>query len=110
MLERREVEERIAEIKNKRDQTETECVKLAAFLIIRDDLDKSAVGSYGDAAHNPTTAPMETVIGEHGDSEFLQMIAHKDAAHVWSVMAEAMESLKLMEPRLYAGILRKLNQ
>ena len=111
MLERREVEERIAEIKNKRDQTETECVKLAAFLIIRDDFEKGAVGSYGDAAPNPMTAPIvETIIGNHGDSEFLQMIAGMESAHVWSVMAEAMESLKVMEPRFYAGVLRKLEK
>jgi hypothetical protein len=111
MLERREVEERIAEIKNKRDQTETECVKLAAFLIIRDDFDKGAVGSYGDAAPNPTAAPIvETVIGEHGDSEFLQLIAHRDADHVWAVIDSMMETLKVMEPRLYAGVIRRINE
>lgn len=111
MLERREVEERIAEIKNKRDQTETECVKLAAFLIIRDDFYKNAVGSYGDAAPNPTAAPVvETVIGEHGDSEFLQLIAHRDADHVWAVLDEAMETLKVMQPRFYAGVLRRINE
>ena len=107
MLERREVEERIAEIRNKRDQTETECVKLAAFLIIRDDFDKSAVGSYGDAA-TATAAIVETVIGEHGDSEFLQLIAHRDADHVWAVLDEAMETLRATEPRFYAGILRRI--
>lgn len=107
MLERREVEERIAEIKSKRDQTETECVKLAAFLIIRDDFDKEAVGSYGDAA--PATATtVETVIGEHGDSEFLQMIAHRNADHVWAVLDEAVETLRATEPRFYAGILRRI--
>lgn len=110
MLERREVEERIAEIKNKRDQTETECVKLAAFLIIRDDLDKSAVGSYGDAApfYRPND-PVESVIGEHGGTEFFQLIAGKPASDVWKIIGETMETLKLMEPRLYAGVLRKIN-
>lgn len=109
MLERREVEERIAEIKNKRDQTETECVKLAAFLIIRDDFDKGAVGSYGDAA--PATAKTEeSVVGNHGTSEFLQVIAGKDAETVWKVIDETMDTLKLMEPRLYAGVLRKLEK
>lgn len=107
MLERREVEERIAEIKNKRDQTETECVKLAAFLIIRDDFDKGAGGSYGDAAP-ATAAIVETVIGEHGDSDFLQLIAGRDADHVWAVLGEAMETLRATEPRFYAGILRRI--
>lgn len=110
MLERREVEERIAEIKNKRDQTETECVKLAAFLIIRDDLDKSAVGSYGGAAPAARpNDPVESVIGEHGGTEFFQMIAEKPASYVWRIIGETMDTLKLMEPRLYAGVLRKIN-
>lgn len=112
MLERRELEERIAEIKNKRNQTESEIIKLAAFIIARDDLNNdSVVGSYGDAASNPMTAPIvETVIGNYGDSEFLRVIAGMESDHVWAVMSEAMESLKVMEPRFYAGILRKLNQ
>jgi len=108
MLERRELDERIAEIKNKRDQTVGEIRDLAAFIIARDDLGKEeAVGSYGDAAP-ATAAIVETVIGEHGDSEFLQLIAHRDADHVWAVIDEAMETLRATEPRFYAGILRRI--
>ncbi len=108
MLERRELDERIAEIKNKRDQTVGEIRDLAAFIIARDDLGKEeAVGSYGDAAP-ATAAIVETVIGEHGDSDFLQLIAGRDAEHVWAVLDEAMETLRAMEPRFYAGILRRI--
>ena len=108
MLERRELDEWIAEIKNKRDQTVGEIRDLAAFIIARDDLGKEeAVGSYGDAA-TATAAIVETVIGEHGDSEFLQLIAHRDADHVWAVLDEAMETLRATEPRFYAGILRRI--
>lgn len=108
MLERRELEERIAEIVSKRDQSVSEIRDLAAFIIARNDLGKeSAVGSYGDAA--PTTAAIvETVIGEHGDSDFLQLIAGRDADHVWAVLDEAMETLRATEPRFYAGILRRI--
>ena len=108
MLERRELDERIAEIKNKRDQTVGEIRDLAAFIIARDDLSKDeAVGSYGDAAP-ATAAIVETVIGEHGDSDFLQLIAGRDADHVWAVLDEAMETLRATEPRFYAGILRRI--
>lgn len=110
MLERRELEERIAEIVNKRDQSVSEIRDLAAFIIARNDLGKEeVVGSYGDAA--PTTATIvETIIGEHGDSEFLQFIAHRNADHVWAVLGEAMETLRATEPRFYAGILRRITQ
>lgn len=110
MLERRDVEERIAEIKGKRNQTESECMKLAAYIIIRDDFDKGTVGSYGDAAPAPVKPTAEAVIGDYGDTEFLQVIAGRNPDDVWPIIAEAMESLKLMEPRFYAGILRKINQ
>lgn len=112
MLERRELDERIAEIVNKRDQSVSEIRDLAAFIIARNDLGRDeAVGSYGDAAPNPTAATIvETVIGEHGDSEFLQTIAHRNADHVWAVLDEAMETLKVMQPRFYAGVLRRINE
>lgn len=112
MLERRELDERIAEIVNKRDQTVGEIRDLAAFIVARNDLSKeSAVGSYGDAAPNPMTAPIvETIIGDHGDSDFLQLIAGRDAGHVWTVIDGMMETLKVMEPRLYAGVLRRINE
>lgn len=109
MLERRELEERIAEIKNKRDQTEAEIVKLAAFIIARDDMDGvKTAGSYGDAAPALPAGKEESVIGNHGTSEFLQAIAGKDAEAVWKVIDETMDTLKLMEPRLYAGVIRKI--
>ncbi len=110
MLERRELDERIAEIVNKRDQTVGEIRDLAAFIVARNDLSKErAVGSYGDAALIPATATIvETVIGDHGDSEFLQLIAHRNADHVWAVLDEAMETLRATEPRFYAGILRRI--
>lgn len=112
MLERRELDERIAEIVNKRDQTVGEIRDLAAFIVARNDLSKeSAVGSYGDAAPNPTAAPIvETIIGDHGDSDFLQLIAGRDAGHVWAVIDGMMETLKAMEPRLYAGVVRRINE
>lgn len=110
MLERQELEEHIAEIVNKRDQSVSEIRDLAAFIIARDDLSQNkAVGSYGDAAP-ATDKTEETIIGNHGTSEFLQVIAGKDAGTVWKVIDETMDTLKLMEPRLYAGVLRKLEK
>ena len=110
MLERRDVEERIAEIKGKRNQTESECMKLAAYIIIRDDFDRDGGGSYGDAAPAARpNDPVESVIGEHGGTEFFQMIAGKPASDVWRIIGETMDTLKLMEPRLYAGVIRKIN-
>ena len=108
MLERRELEERIAEIKNKRNQTETEIVKLAAFIIARDDMDGKAAGGYSDAVPAAPVRQAEAVIEQHGDTEFFLAIAGKPASDVWKVIDETMSTLQVMEPRLYAGVLRKI--
>lgn len=111
MLERRDLEEHIAEIKNKRNQTESECIKLAAFVILRDELQKEEAGggSYGDATPRSATIT-ETVIGLHGDSDFLRLVAGRNADHVWAILDEAMETLKATESRFYAGIMRRIEQ
>lgn len=108
MITRQDLDERIAEIKNKRDQTETECMKLAAFLIIRNDLDGTPAGSYGSASPVVQVQSEESTIGDYGDTDFLRLVAGRRAADVWAVLDEAMSALKLSEPRMYAGIMRKI--
>ena len=44
----------------------------------------------------------------HGDSEFLQAVQRFDAQYAWSVMDELMSVLRVVNPRLYAGVMRKL--
>ena len=44
-----------------------------------------------------------------GDSEFYQAIRGKDTGVVLAVMNELMETLRLTNPRLYAGVMRELN-
>ena len=110
MITRRDLDEQIEYIKGKINQTPEECVRLAAYYTIRDHLDGVELPQvYGDAA--PAIAKTEeSVVGNHGTSEFLQVIAGKDAETVWKVIDETMDTLKLMEPRLYAGVLRKLEK
>ena len=109
MITRRDLDEQIEYIKGKINQTPEECVRLAAYYTIRDHLDGVEMPqSYGAAP--PAAQTAEVKIGDYGDTEFLQMIAGMDAAHVWSVMAEAMETLRVMQPRFYDGILRKLQK
>jgi hypothetical protein len=108
MITRHDLDERIAEIKNKRDQTETEGMKLAAFLIIRKSMDEDEPLEYTSPAPLLQDRATETIIGKHGDSDFLLHIAGKNASDVWAVIDEAMSALKLNEPRMYAGVMRKI--
>lgn len=102
MITRRDLDEAIEELEAKNPSMEG-CIRLAALYTVRAHL-------FDDGDSYGATPPVEEVIGTHGDSEFLQMISGKNADSVWSVIDETMATLKLMEPRLYAGVLRKINK
>lgn len=50
----------------------------------------------------------KVVIDSHESSEFLQSINGKKAVDVWKIMSELMESVKLIQPRLYDAVMRKI--
>lgn len=51
----------------------------------------------------------ETVIEDYGKSDFLLSIGRKNAEKVWNVMDELMSTLQAVNPKLYDGVLRKID-
>lgn len=49
------------------------------------------------------------VVGEYGDSEFLKFISGKKSAQAWRTMDELMSTLEIINPRLYHGVMKKLD-
>ena len=97
MLSQRQLDNAIKEFEDAPTNYEN-CKKLATFYTIFDHL-------YGDTE---TKRSPEKVIALYGDTEFLRMIANKDATFVWGVLDELMDTLKVVNPRLYEGVLRKM--
>jgi len=52
----------------------------------------------------------EVVIGDYGDSEFFQAVMDKKADDVWMVIDELMETLKVMQPKLYQATIDKIKE
>lgn len=48
-------------------------------------------------------------IDEYGDSPFLSAIRGKDPAKVWVIMDGLMDTLSVVNTRVYDGIMRKIN-
>ena len=44
----------------------------------------------------------------YGESEFAQAVTGMDPAEAWGVMDELMDTLRVINPGLYRGVLRKL--
>ncbi len=100
----------IAECQGIRNPTSSTAIKLAAFYTIKNELfgkDEHVGNSEQLPSYSFASKPEDAITFDSG-SEFSQMIRGKSTDEVLDVMDELMETLKAINPRLYAGVLRKL--
>lgn len=113
MITEKDLQEAIAECQGQRNPTSTTCIKLAAFLIIKRELypeqdpepfkEPPTVYSYAQSE------PAGIVTYESG-TEFSELINGRNQEDVWPVIDELMDVLHTINPRLYDGVMRKLDQ
>lgn len=77
--------------------------KLAALYTVRDHMILGAKTSQQAQVVN-----QEIVDVESGDSDFLSAINGKSVNEILPIIDELMETIKLMNERLYNGVMRKL--
>lgn len=108
MITDHDLQEAIAECRGVRNPTANTCIKLAAYYIIQDHLFGSEEPPVSGYSYAPAEeAPRESVTID-SDSEFSRVVRNMDPAEVWSVVDELMETLSVLNPRLYDGVMRKL--
>lgn len=78
--------------------------KLATLYTIRAEMNK---GEPQAMAHQKERSFPE-YSGAAGSSNFLSAVADKDSNSVWHVMDELMESLSVMQPKVYAAVMSKI--
>ena len=100
MLTKRELADAISELEES-PRSYQDCAKLATFYAIYDHLYPETFSGYSGSA--------EDVVGRYGDSEFLQAVAGRDAGFAWGLMDELMSAIKVLNPRLYDSVFRKLD-
>lgn len=52
----------------------------------------------------------EVIIGDYGDSEFLQTVMGMKSENVWMIIDELMDAVKTLQPRLYQATIAKLKE
>ena len=91
---------------NEAKHTVQNCEKLAAVYTVLNNLypeDHITFEGYsGDAP------PTESIVSNHGKSEFLSLIAGKEADKAWLMIDELMVTLQVLNPQLYQNVLNKL--
>lgn len=78
-----------------RDTSYANCERLAWLYIVRDHL-------------NGVPSRQPVPVDADGESDFLKAVHGRDSVHVWAVLDELMETLGVVNPRLYAAVLRKI--
>ena len=108
MITEQDLQEAIAECQGTRNPNANTCLKLASYYTIMDHMKgtnaEPMIYSY---AKGP--AEVDKVVYS-GNSEFAQAIADRDISDIWPIMDELMETLSILQPRLYDGVMRKLHE
>ena len=108
MLDKQEVHSEIEALENKENHSAAVIARLASLYTIRDHLD--AGDQTYDLSYSRAASSEQTQIGLYGGSDFLQALAGKDSATAWAVMDELMDTLKVVNIRVYNSVLRKIRQ
>ena len=122
MITERDLQEAIAECEGQRNPTANTCMKLAAFYAIKDKMypdnnnqvyNNNMLGISNSNQSMPAYSYAQPNIHDSNNSEpkseFRQAIIGMDAEEFLSVMDELMSTIKVMVPRLYDGVMRKLH-
>lgn len=107
MLDMKEIDAAIAELESTKTNF-SNCSKLATLYTVREHAgraDRAYETSYS------TAAPPETrETGRYGDSEFLRAVENKDMGSAWKVMDELMDTLQVVNKRVYDNVLKKIER
>lgn len=113
MITEQDLQEAIAECKGQRNPNASTCIKLAAFLTIQREMFPQAPEPFNEPSpvysYSPHPEPAGTVTYDSG-TEFSELISGRNQEDVWPVIDELMDVLHTINPRLYDGVMRKLDK
>ena len=109
LITKHDLDEAIAECQGQRNPNANTCIKLASFFIIRRELfeeDKEDEQFSQQPMFSYSSG--DNLIGRYGDSEFLDAVDGKPVENVMLVMNELMDSMQVLQPRIYDSVMRKI--
>ena len=119
MITEYDLQEAIAECQGERNPNANTAIRLAAFLTIQREMfgkSEQLTAPVQLPTYSYAPEPPEKLreysgadsVGDYGGSEFLQAVKGKDAAAMWEVMDDLMDTLLMVNKRVYDGVLRKI--
>lgn len=113
MIYEKDLDESIARYQGEVNPSIETCRKLAACLIVKRELfGEPEQLERAENAHSYSfaAAPVDTAETIHFDSgtDFSQAIDGRKPGDIWPIMDELMSTIQVLMPRLYDGVMRKL--
>ncbi len=108
MLDRKEIDIEIARLEYG-ESSYPAYAKLADLYTIRNQMDCQEKPSYENLY---SAAPAKETVSEpkvYGNSDFLRAVSGKSAAETWAIIDDLMDTLHVVNPRVYDGVMRKIN-
>lgn len=100
--------EAIAECQGQRNPNSSTCIKLAAFYTILDHVREGEQKEPVQPGYSFSASPAPDTVTYQGDSDFSNLVYGMDSNTAWSIVDELMDTLSITNPRLYKGVLRKI--
>lgn len=104
MITEKDLHEAIAECQGVRNPNASTCMKLASFYTILDHMTVPTPVQYS------YDAGPDDKLDYVGDSEFLQSVHGMNTSSVMMLMDELMSTIRIIHPRLYHGMMRKIKE
>lgn len=96
MIDRESLQEAIQVCLREQNPNARTCIKLAAYYIILDHMEKDPTNDNSFSS------------GKQADSEFARLCRERSVSDIIPVIAETMDDLQIVNPRMYENIIRKL--
>lgn len=113
MITKQDLLEAIAECQGVRSPNANTAIKLAAFYTILDHLDdkeQSAEAAVDSMPRYSFSMGDSGTVHIESESEFAKAIEGRSQSEIWPVMDELMTIVKVMNEKLYNGVIRKLSR
>lgn len=109
MLNKQEIDEYIAELESQKNHSVSEFNFLSSLYAIRNNAFEKQENNY-ERSYSQAAAPIADPLGNYGDSDFLIVVSGKLPQDAWAVMDDLMDTLRVVNPRVYESVMRKMRQ
>ena len=106
MITEHELHEAIAECQGQRNPNSSTCIKLASFYTILDHMAEKP--SYSEMPNYSFANETENTITYQSGTEFADAVYGRNVDEIMSIVDELMSTLSVINPSLYAGVMRRL--